>query len=196
MDRRRSQRGTRQWGEFGSQLLLVDRDRRHPVDLPGQLPAPRHGRTRQRCLRKRLRVRELLGLVVRFHQHLFGRLRVRHDVSMDMGQRRNPTLIEAIVAALVPRSMVRNLPEQARHDRAVGQSVARSVLKPRPDQPPSILLRWSITGVCSCWGLNRTISESFSARTVCPGGQYSRSPERGFSSVPSLKVTVSSPSTR
>ena len=51
--------------------------------------------------------------------------------------------------------------------------------EPRLDQvllglmghPLVFSIRWSMTQVCSCWGLNMMRSASASTRTLCPGGQ-------------------------
>ena len=50
----------------------------------------------------------------------------------------------------------------------------------------SLVRMWSMTGVCSAWGLNRISSASRSTRTLWPGGQWKTSLVVQCSVVPSL----------
>src|SRR5690606_35967856 len=53
----------------------------------------------------------------------------------------------------------------------VKQSLFGSVLHEEPGEPFTFAIMWSMTWLCSCWGLNMMISASASTFTMCPAGQ-------------------------
>ncbi len=165
---------------------------------PRRRPGIRHGSSSVSARR-----RELLGLPpfgALGRRVGLGRRRGRRPVARRCpGRRRRGRSLPRAGAEWTTLG-ARSTPPSAPPAPAFGSKSTRPHLNQRADRPhrtvmppgrmrspiqDRLLLRWSRTGLCSDWGLKSTRFASSSTRTLCPAGQWKRSPTERTSVAPS-----------